>query len=110
MSLTYAKTKCGYRLGIILQIARHLVSYKVFCNDNSVTGCTRAPRKEGFIMESRTQGVQNSRCPGNIKNIGCLHPHKSELGDGTHGAGPLRVVLHSKSFTNNFRNGYLTYL
>ena len=55
-------------------------------------------------------GVQNSGCPGNIKNMGCPHPHRSELGDGTHGTGPLRVVLHSNSFANNHRNGHLTYL
>ena len=34
--------------------------------------------------------------------IGCPHPHKSELRDGTHGAGPLRVVLNSNSFADNF--------
>ena len=39
-------------------------------------------------------GVQNSRCPGNIRKIymGCPHPHKLELGEGTHGAGPFRAV------------------
>ena len=49
-------------------------------------------------------GVQNSRCPGNIRKIyiGCPHPHKPELGDGTHGAGPFRAVL--------YWSGHLTYL
>ena len=42
--------------------------------------------------------------------MGCPHPHKSELGDGTHGAEPLRIILHINSFANNHRNGYLTYL
>ena len=46
-------------------------------------------------------GVQNSGCPGNIKNMGCPHPYKSKMGDGTHRAGPLRVVLHSNSFADN---------
>ena len=57
-------------------------------------------------------GVRNLGCPGNILKIymGCPHPHKSELEDGTHGAGPLRVVLHSNSFADNFRNSHLTYL
>ena len=48
--------------------------------------------------------VQNSGCAGNIRKniyIGCPHPHKSELGDGTHGAGPLRVVLNGNSFADN---------
>ena len=39
-----------------------------------------------------------------------LPPPKSELGDGTLGAGPLRVILHIDSLVNNHRNGYLTYL
>ena len=41
------------------------------------------------------KGVQNSRCPGNLRKIyiGCPHPHKPELGEGTHGAGPFRAVL-----------------
>ena len=53
--------------------------------------------KKGFVMGSRT------RCPGNVRKIyiGCPHPHKSELGDGMHGAGPLRVVLNSNSFADN---------
>ena len=46
-------------------------------------------------------GVQNSGYTGNIKNMGCPHPHKSELGNGTHGAGPLRFALHCNSFANN---------
>ena len=56
-------------------------------------------------MGSRTQGVQEI-----LKNIGCPHPYKSELGDGTHGAGPLKVVLHSNSFATNLWHGHLTYL
>ena len=56
-------------------------------------------------------GVQNSGCPGNIKNMGCPHPHKSELGDGTRGAGPYAgLVLHSNSFAANLWHGHLTYL
>ena len=39
-------------------------------------------------------GPQNSGCPEEKKiYIGCPHPHKPELGEGTHGAGPLRVVF-----------------
>ena len=61
-----------------------------------ITGCSPGPPQIGIC-----NGFQNSGCPGNIKNIGCPHPHKSELGDGTHGAGPLRVDLYSNSFANN---------
>ena len=44
-----------------------------------------------------------TRCPGNSRKIyrGCPHPDKSELGDGTHGAGPLRAVLHSNGVVAN---------
>ena len=31
-------------------------------------------------------------------------------GNGTHGAGPLRVILHINSFANNHKNGHLTHL
>ena len=57
-------------------------------------------------------GVQNSRCPGNIRKIyiGCPHPHKPELGEGTHGAGPFRAVLYSNSCAANLWHGHLTYL
>ena len=47
------------------------------------------------------------------KNIGYPHPHKSELGDGTHGAGPWRVILHSNSWPASYlicKNGYFTYM
>ena len=63
--------------------------------------------KKGFVMGSRTQGVQEI-----LKiyiYIGCPHP-KSELGDGTRGAGPLRAVLNSNSFADNLWHGHLTYL
>ena len=52
-------------------------------------------------MRSRTQGAQEI-----LKNIGCLHPHKPELGDGTRGSGPLKVVLHSNSFATNLWHGF----
>ena len=55
--------------------------------------------KWGFVIGSRTQGVQEIL--GKNIFIGCPHPHKSELGDGTHGAGPLRVVLNSNGFAEN---------
>ena len=57
-------------------------------------------------------GAQNSGCPGNIRKIyiGCPHPHQSELGQGTHGAGPLRAVLNNNSFADNLWNSHLTYL
>ena len=60
-------------------------------------------------------GVKNSGCPGNIKiyiyiYIECPHSHKSELGDGTHGAGPLIAVLHSNSFAANLWHGHWTHL
>ena len=48
-------------------------------------------------MGSRTQGVQEI-----LKIWDVLTPHKSEMRDGTHGAGPLIVVLHSNSFADNF--------
>ena len=57
-------------------------------------------------------GVQNSRCSGNIRKIyiGCPHPHKPEPGEGTHGTGPFRAVLGSKSFAANPWHSHLTYL
>ena len=57
-------------------------------------------------------GVQNSRCPGNIRKIyiGCSHPHKPEVGEGTHGAGPFRAVLCNNSCAANLWYGHLTYL
>ena len=58
-------------------------------------------------MGSRTQGVQEILEKIHIR---CPHPYKSELGDGTYEAGPLRVVLHSISFAANLRHGHLTYL
>ena len=70
-----------------------------------VRGGSQGPPKRRIC-----NGVQNSGCPGNIKNMGYPHPHKSELGDGRHGSGPLRVVLHSNSFADNLRNGHLIYL
>ena len=33
--------------------------------------------------------------------FGCPHPHRSELGDGTHGGGLLKVVLNSNNFVAN---------
>ena len=72
-------------------------------------------------MGSRTQGVQEIHIYTYIlyiymyiciiyiyKMSSC--PHKSELGDGTQGAGTLRVVLHSNSFADSLRHGHLTYL
>ena len=57
-------------------------------------------------------GVQNSRCPGDIRKIciGCPHPHKPELGEGTRGAGPVGAVLCSNGFAANASQGHLTYL
>ena len=70
--------------------------------------CNRVQR-EAPPQRGICNGVQNSGCPGN-KNRRCPQPRRSELGDGTHGAGPLRVVLHSNSFAANLRHGHLTYL
>ena len=57
-------------------------------------------------------GVQNSRCSRNIRKIyiGCPHPHKPELGDGTQGTGPFRAVLCSNSFAANPWHGHLAHL
>ena len=56
-----------------------------------------APKRE-FVMGSRTQGIQEIL----EKYIYRMSsPHKSGLGDGTHGAGPLRVVLNSNSLADN---------
>ena len=72
--------------------------------NDSEAGCSQeeSPKKR-FVMGSRTQGVQDSRCPGNIRRlyIGCPHPHKPEPGEGTHGTGPFRPVLGSNSFAAN---------
>ena len=65
----------------------------------SETGCSQEEGpKQGFVMGSRTQGVQEI-LEKYIYDV--LAPHQSELGDGTHGAGPLRAVLHSNSFADN---------
>ena len=50
-------------------------------------------------MGSRTQGIQEIL--EKYIYIGSPHSYKSELGDGKHGAGPLRVVLNSNSFADN---------
>ena len=64
-----------------------------------VTGCSQeGGPKQRFVMGSRAQGVQEIL---EKKYIGCLHPHKSELGDKTHGAGPFRAVLYSNSCAAN---------
>ena len=56
-------------------------------------------------------GVQNSRYPGNIRKIYIGYPpHKPELGEGTHGAGPFRAVIYSNSCAAKLRHGHLTYL
>ena len=47
--------------------------------ERGVRGCSQgAPKRE------ICNGVQNSGCPGNIKNMGCPHPNKSELRDVTY--------------------------
>ena len=74
----------------------------MFCDENIFpieTGCNQEEGpKKGFVMGSRTQGVQEI-----LENIyiGCPHPHQSEVGDGTHGARSLRAVLNSNSFADN---------
>ena len=73
----------------------------------SVTGCSQEGAPIGIC-----NGVQNSRCPENIRKIyvGCPHPHKPELGEGTHAAGPFRAVLYSNSFAADLWHSHLTYL
>ena len=97
----------------ILKICINAFFKKVFLlasvlTSETVTGCIQEGRGQIGICN----GVQNSRCPGNSrkKYIGCPHPHKSELGDGTHGAGPFRAVLYSNSCAANLWHGHLTYL
>ena len=51
-----------------------------------------SPSKEGFVMGPRTQGIMEI-----LKIYRCPHTHKSELMDGTHGAGPLSIILHINS-------------
>ena len=72
------------------------------------TGCSQ----EGGPQIGICNGVQNSGCPGNIRKIyiGCPHPHKPELGNGTHGAGPFRAILYGNSFAACPWHGHLTYL
>ena len=48
-------------------------------------GYSQGPPKVGFVTESRTWGVQEYRVSP---------PPQVWLGDGTHGAGPLRVILY----------------
>ena len=66
----------------------------------------------GGLQIGSCNGIQNSRCPGNIRKIytGCPHPHKPELGEGTHGSGPFRAVLYRYSCAASLCHGHLTYL
>ena len=59
-------------------------------------GAARGPPTEGFAMGCRTQDVQEI-----LKYTECPLSQKSELGEGTQGAGPLRVVLNSNSVADN---------
>ena len=73
--------------------------------------CSRVQARGGLQIEI-CNGVQNSKCPGNISKIyiECHHPPKPELVKMTHGAEPLRAVLHSNSCAANLWHGHLTYL
>ena len=73
--------------------------------------CNRVQPRGGAQIRI-CNGVQHTRCPGNIRKIyiGCPHPHKPELEDRTHGVGPLRAVLYSNGCAANFWHGHLTYL
>ena len=64
-----------------------------------VTGCSRG----GGAHRDLYWGPEFRVSRKYWKNIyiGCPHPQKSELGDGTHVAGPLRAVLNSNSFADN---------
>ena len=74
----------------------------------SEAGCSQEEGlKKGFVMGSRTQGVQEIL---EKIYIGCPHPHKPELGEGTRGTGPFRAVLGSNSFAANPWHSYLMYL
>ena len=73
----------------------------------TVTGCSQGPQR-GVCNR-----VQNSRVSRKYKYIGYPQPHKSGLGDGTHGAGPLRIILHINSWPASYlicKNGHFTYL
>ena len=50
-----------------------------FCG---IAGVTVNLTEAGRSQEGICNGVQNSRCPGNIRKIyiGCPHPHKPEPG------------------------------
>ena len=75
----------------------------------SITGCSQAGEpKWGFVMGSRTQGVQEIL--EKYIYLGCPHPHTSDLGNGTNGAEPLSTVLNSNTFAYNLLNSHLTYL
>ena len=63
--------------------------------------------KKGFVMGSRTQGVQEI-LEKYIQDV--LTPQAWARGDETHGTGPFRAVLGSNSFAANPSHGHLTYL
>ena len=90
---TYTFNKIPLKISMVYFTELEQIFQKFMCN------CKRI--QPGAPQRRICNGVQKSGCPGNIKNMGCPHPYKSELGDGTHGAGPLRVVLHSNSFADN---------
>ena len=73
--------------------------FKQYVPSIIVTGCSQW----GGLQIGICNGVQSSRCPENTRKvyIGYPHPHKPELGDGTHGAGPFRAVLYSNSCATN---------
>ena len=81
---------------VLVLICHFLLSVLSIFKCHGIRGYSQGAPRKGICNE-----VQDSGYPGNIKNMGCPHPHKSELGDGTHGAGPLRVVLHNNSFAAN---------
>ena len=78
----------------------------------TITNTTATGYSQGGPQIGICNRVQNSGCPGNIRKmyVRCPYPHKSELGEGTHGAWPLRAVLYSNSCAANPWHGHLTYL
>ena len=83
-----------------------------FFNCCSITIYWNRVQPRGGPQIGICNGIQNSRCPGNIRKIyvGCPHPHKPELGEGTYGARPFRVILYGNSFAANSWRDHLTCL
>ena len=94
------------RTSLIKKITKSQHFYKDDLNEcgnyNGMYYCNRVQLRGGPQI-GIGNGVQNSGCPGNIREIyiGCPHPQEPELGEGTHGAGPFTAILYGNNCAAN---------